>query len=143
MLPCCTSDLKRRPLTIKTSLGYRRDIDGLRAVAVLAVVAYHTGVPGVRGGFVGVDVFFVISGFLITGLLLDDLGKRDRIDFMKFYARRVRRLLPTLVLVVLTTVLASILFLSTELGEVGQVSRSAVATLLISANHHFLAATRD
>ncbi len=131
------------PLTIKTSLGYRRDIDGLRAVAVLAVVAYHTGVPGVRGGFVGVDVFFVISGFLITGLLLDDLGKRDRIDFMKFYARRVRRLLPTLVLVVLTTVLASIFFLSTELGEVGRVSRSAIATLLISANHHFLAATRD
>jgi peptidoglycan/LPS O-acetylase OafA/YrhL len=70
-------------------------IDGLRAVAVLAVVAYHAGLP-VSAGFVGVDIFFVISGYLITRLLHDEVQATGRLDFMGFYARRARRILPAL-----------------------------------------------
>ena len=68
-------------------------LDGLRAIAVLAVVAYHAGLP-VPAGFVGVDVFFVISGFLITSLLAREYAETGRIDFTAFYARRVRRIPP-------------------------------------------------
>ena len=75
-------------------LSYRPDIDGLRAIAVAIVVAFHTGVPGFAGGFVGVDVFFVISGYLITGLLVEELREKGTISLSRFYARRVRRLLP-------------------------------------------------
>ena len=74
--------------------GFRGDIEGLRAVAVLLVVAFHAGLPLVDGGFVGVDVFFVISGFLITGLLVDELAATGRISLTEFYARRVRGLRP-------------------------------------------------
>lgn len=73
---------------------YRRDINGLRALAVGLVLLYHARVPGFGGGFVGVDVFFVVSGFLITGLLVRELDERGRIDLLRFYSRRARRLLP-------------------------------------------------
>ena len=76
-------------------MGYRKDIDGLRAVAVLAVVFFHAKLPGFAGGFVGVDVFFVISGFLITGLIAQD-WKDGQFSFLTFYFRRVRRILPAL-----------------------------------------------
>ena len=78
--------------------GFRPDIEGLRAVAILTVLAYHAGLP-LRGGFVGVDVFFVISGFLITGLLVAELDRTGSISWMRFVGRRVRRLLPAAVLV--------------------------------------------
>ncbi|MBX9642450.1 MAG: acyltransferase, partial [Mycobacteriaceae bacterium] len=77
-------------------------LDGLRAVAVALVLVGHGGVPGVSGGFIGVDIFFVLSGFLITSLLLDELGRSGRIDLTGFWVRRARRLLPALVLMVLT-----------------------------------------
>jgi len=112
--------------------------EALPCKAVLAVVAYHSGIPGIHGGFVGVDVFFVISGFLITGLLMNDLEQHGRIDFLKFYARRVRRLMPTLLLVVLATVVAASCLLSAAFGEVQGVTRSAIATLLMFSNLHFL-----
>ncbi len=81
-----------------TDRAYRSDVDGLRGVAILAVIAYH-GFPGrVGGGFVGVDVFFVISGFLITGIVADAL-EHGRFSFAHFYARRVRRLFPALLVV--------------------------------------------
>ncbi|MFD2135179.1 acyltransferase family protein [Novosphingobium resinovorum] len=73
---------------------YRREIDGLRAIAVLAVVLYHFAVPGLKAGFVGVDVFFVISGFLIGGMLWSELLEAGRIDLGQFYLRRIRRLAP-------------------------------------------------
>jgi hypothetical protein len=74
-------------------LGYRADIQGLRAIAVLAVVANHlAGWP--TGGFVGVDVFFVISGYLITGILMREFETRQTISFRGFYARRIKRILP-------------------------------------------------
>jgi peptidoglycan/LPS O-acetylase OafA/YrhL len=86
---------------------YRPDIDGLRAVAILGVVAYHVGIPGITGGFSGVDVFFVISGYLITQLLARELTTTGTLSIGNFYARRMRRLLPALVLVVLATLALS------------------------------------
>ncbi|MBT8493019.1 MAG: acyltransferase, partial [Deltaproteobacteria bacterium] len=74
--------------------AFRPDIEGMRAVAVVLVMLYHAGIPWFSGGYVGVDVFFVISGFLITGLLVRELEATQHIDLARFYARRVRRLLP-------------------------------------------------
>ena len=83
----------------------RPDIEGLRAVAVLMVLVFHLRMPGADGGYAGVDVFFVISGFLITGLLLRELSSTGRIDLVTFWARRARRLLPAALLVILLTFL--------------------------------------
>lgn len=135
--------LFRRPERHKDAVAparpkYRPDIDGLRAIAVTTVVAYHTGISWVSGGYLGVDIFFVISGYLITGLLLADIRAFDRVLIIDFYARRFRRILPTLVLVALATVFASALLLSAALGEVQRVSGSAIAALLFSANLYFL-----
>ena len=78
--------------------AYRRDIDGLRAIAVLSVVLFHAFPAWLQGGFIGVDIFFVISGFLITGILVRELGQGS-FSFAHFYARRIRRIFPALVLV--------------------------------------------
>ena len=107
-------------------------IDGLRAVAVLSVVAYHAGLP-VPAGFVGVDVFFVISGYLITRLLRDEVQANGRIDFMAFYARRARRILPALVAVVLATLGLSALMLT----DTATVAKSAAAASAFVANVFF------
>jgi len=128
---------------ISSKPEYRPDIDGLRAIAVGAVVAYHTGIPGFVGGFTGVDVFFVISGYLITGLLLLDIERFGRVRILEFYARRVRRILPTLVLVVLTTVTVCFFLLSTALGEIQRVLNSAYATLMMAGNFYFLRGAED
>lgn len=87
---------------------FRPDVEGLRSVAVVLVVLYHAGVPGVSGGYVGVDVFFVLSGFLITGLLLEEVRRTGRVRLARFYGRRARRLLPLATLVLLATVGASL-----------------------------------
>ncbi|OMC20543.1 acyltransferase [Mycobacterium colombiense] len=79
--------------------GFRPDIEGLRAVAVIAVVLYHAGIPGITGGYVGVDVFFVISGFLITGLLFREASTTNTIALGRFYGARARRLLPAAAIV--------------------------------------------
>jgi len=86
----------------------RPDIQGLRALAVLLVIAFHAGLP-FPGGFTGVDVFFVISGFVITGTLLAELSSTGRISFSRFYVRRIRRLLPALALVLVFVVLVGAL----------------------------------
>lgn len=90
---------------------FRPDIEGLRAVAVLLVLAYHARVPGVSGGYIGVDVFFVVSGFLITGLIVRELATTGTLDLGAFYARRARRLLPASLLVIAATVVASAVIL--------------------------------
>ncbi len=77
------------------NLVYRADIDGLRAIAVLVVIFYHAGVPGFSGGFVGVDIFFVISGFLITSIILKEV-QSEKFSIARFYERRIRRIFPAL-----------------------------------------------
>jgi peptidoglycan/LPS O-acetylase OafA/YrhL len=102
-----TADRPRVVEPRRPRLTYRRDIDGLRAVAVVLVVAFHAGLGVVPGGFVGVDVFFVISGFLITGLLVDELDRSGTVSLPAFYARRMRRLLPLSALVLVVTAMAA------------------------------------
>ncbi|MDG4764769.1 acyltransferase family protein [Solwaraspora sp. WMMD406] len=91
----------------RTHGTFRRDIEGLRAVAVLLVVLYHAGVPLFGGGYVGVDVFYVISGFVVTTVLLREYATHGTISIVGFYARRARRLLPAAVLVLLATLAAA------------------------------------
>src|SRR5271166_1914383 len=79
---------------------YRPDIDGLRAVAVLSVVAFHAFPTWIEGGFVGVDIFFVISGFLISTIIFENL-ERGTFTFSEFYARRIKRIFPALLLVLI------------------------------------------
>lgn len=116
-------------------LGYRSDIEGLRALAILLVVGAHAGVPGLAGGFVGVDVFFVLSGFLITGLLLRELAQTGSIAFGDFYVRRLRRLLPALILMLVVTSLAAA-FVLAPAEQLQQPSAAAMAALWMS-NIHF------
>jgi peptidoglycan/LPS O-acetylase OafA/YrhL len=85
-------------------IEYRGDIEGLRAVAILLVVAAHAGVPWLEGGYVGVDVFFVLSGYLITALLVQEVQATGGVRLLEFYARRLRRLLPALMLMVVCTI---------------------------------------
>ena len=106
--------------------SFRSDVEGLRAVAVLLVVACHCGVSWCTGGFVGVDVFFVISGYLITALLATEYRVTARIDLLGFYARRARRLLPALALVLLVTLsVAAVVFTPLELNSTGSTGRAA------------------
>jgi peptidoglycan/LPS O-acetylase OafA/YrhL len=115
--------------------GFRADIQGLRAVAVGAVLAYHAGLPFVPGGFAGVDVFFVISGFLITGHLLRERELKGSISLVGFYARRVRRILPAaLVVAVLTLVVATVVLPATRLAEI---ARDGLASVLFVPNVWF------
>jgi peptidoglycan/LPS O-acetylase OafA/YrhL len=82
------------------SVDYRPDIDGIRAIAILAVIGGHAASEFLPGGFVGVDIFFVISGFLITRIILNEMAEK-RFSFFKFFGRRVRRLFPALIVVLL------------------------------------------
>jgi peptidoglycan/LPS O-acetylase OafA/YrhL len=118
---------------------YRPDIDGLRAVAVLAVVGYHAGAELLQGGFVGVDVFFVISGFLITRLILRDLD-RDRFSLVDFWGRRVRRILPALVTVVAASWLAMHLMVPVPAYYTAFLD-SVLAQAVFVSNLHFMAET--
>lgn len=115
-------------------------LDGLRAIAVALVLVGHGGIPGVSGGFIGVDVFFVLSGFLITSLLLDELGRTGRIDQTGFWIRRVRRLLPALVLMVLTVAAARGLLPEQALTGL---RNDAIAAFLWIANWRFVAQKTD
>ncbi|WP_244952294.1 acyltransferase family protein [Ruegeria arenilitoris] len=111
------------------SIAYRREIDGLRAIAVLPVVFYHAGLSWLSGGFLGVDVFFVISGYLITSLLIGDI-QRGRLSIVDFYERRARRILPALfVVLAVTTCLAWIWMLPADLRVYSR-SLSSVAVFL-------------
>jgi peptidoglycan/LPS O-acetylase OafA/YrhL len=116
---------------------YRKDIDGLRAVAILAVVAYHARIPGVTGGFVGVDVFFVLSGFLITSLIAAEARRTGTVSLAGFYARRIRRLFPAMIVMVLITCLAGAMLLLPVFGQQQELGRSAIATAVYASNVFF------
>lgn len=91
---------------------YRADLQGLRAIAILLVVLSHTGLPIFPGGFVGVDVFFVLSGYLITGILLKEIEQKGRINLTRFYAHRIKRLLPAMITMLGISFFATFKFLS-------------------------------
>ena len=114
---------------------FRPDIEGLRAVAVLGVVLFHAHVGLLRGGFVGVDVFFVVSGYLITGLLWRELSGSGRVSLAAFYGRRARRLLPASVLVIVVTAVASRHWLPPL--QMPSVAKDGVASALYVANYRF------
>ena len=117
-------------------LRYEPALDGVRAFAVLAVIGYHADVHSLRGGFLGVDVFFVLSGYLITALLLAEHGDAGRIDVRAFYARRARRLFPALLLVLLG-VAAYSGFVAFS-GDRGAIRADALASLLYVQNWHLV-----
>jgi peptidoglycan/LPS O-acetylase OafA/YrhL len=113
---------------------YREDIDWLRAIAVLAVVAFHFEAPAVFGGFVGVDIFFVISGYLITGIIQSEV-QSGTFSFAQFYERRVRRLLPALYAMVALTAIPSFHYLLTS--ERSEFFRSIAAVVTFTSNFFF------
>ncbi len=114
---------------------FRTDIQGLRAIAVLAVVLYHAGVPFLAGGYVGVDIFFVISGFLITSHLLSEMRYDGRVRFASFYAKRARRILPASFVVLSFSVVAALIWYPPLLMR--EVWMGAVATAFYLPNMLF------
>lgn len=128
-----TSDQQRRR---SDQNRFRPDIEGLRAVAVLSVVLFHAQVPGVTGGFVGVDVFFVISGFLITGLLRREAKSSGTVRLRNFYGARARRLLPASATVGVITMIASALLLPPL--QVRPAMEDGIASALYVGNYWFI-----
>jgi peptidoglycan/LPS O-acetylase OafA/YrhL len=117
------------------NIQFRPDIEGLRAIAVCFVVLYHAGLPFLKGGFTGVDIFFVLSGYLITGLLMKELNSSGGINLSRFYARRVRRLLPALTLVVVVVCLIQAV-ISSPIAQF-DVLKVALTTILFFSNIYF------
>lgn len=117
-------------------IAYRADIDGLRAIAVLAVVLYHLKLPGFGAGFVGVDIFFTISGFLIFSILYTEFAANGRVDWLGFYARRIRRLLPEAT-VMIVTVMALGYFVLLSDGAQQSLAKSGIAGALWMGNIYF------
>jgi peptidoglycan/LPS O-acetylase OafA/YrhL len=121
--------------------AFRPDLEGLRGVAILAVLLFHAGIPGTDGGFVGVDIFFVLSGFLITGLLLREREERGSISLSGFYARRARRILPA-ALVVLVAILVASWFVLPPL-DIPDVAKDVFASALFVGNIRFALQATD
>ncbi|MBV9788812.1 MAG: acyltransferase [Chloroflexi bacterium] len=128
--------IDRRP-TRNTHVSYLPGLDGLRAFAVLVVLLYHAGDiwPGMPGGFLGVEIFFVISGYLITALLLGEWRQHGRIDLVNFWLRRARRLLPALFVLIIATLAYAVLFLP---DEVALLRGDALASFAYITNWHFI-----
>ena len=121
-------------------LNYRPEIDGLRAIAVGAVILYHAqinilGYHYFKGGFIGVDIFFVISGYLITQVILKELLQTGKFSFKYFYQRRIRRILPALLLVMLVSIPFAWLYLLPD--NLVDFSKSILSSLIFSSNFYF------
>ncbi len=119
-------------------MRYRADVDGLRTIAVVPVVLFHAGMPFFSGGFVGVDVFFVISGYLITNLILNDLD-RGGFSIANFYQRRIRRIFPALAVVFAFCLAAGFALLTPE--DYAGLGRSIVASSAFASNIYFWRST--
>jgi peptidoglycan/LPS O-acetylase OafA/YrhL len=112
-------------------MKYRKEIDGLRAVAVIPVILFHMGYSIFNGGFLGVDVFFVISGFLITTILMEETQK-NRFSILNFYDRRARRILPALFFIIFVSIILSwLVMLPSQIKDFGQ---SVLAAIGFSSN---------
>mgnify|MGYP000892813446 CR=1 FL=1 len=119
---------------MSSPIGYRSDVDGLRAIAVAVVVLFHAGLPGFSGGYVGVDVFFVISGFLITTLIVREIDIGS-FSIARFYERRVRRIFPALFVVCAVTTVASSIVMSPM--DLVDFAKSLAATAFFASNVYF------
>ncbi len=117
-------------------MKYRKEIDGLRAIAVVPVILFHAGIIGFSGGYIGVDVFFVISGFLITSIILEE-KKQDTFSIKNFYERRARRILPALSFVLIVTSLLATILMPAELLKAYSSSVASVVTF--TSNFYFFA----
>lgn len=122
-------------------MKYRADIDGLRAVAVILVVLSHLGLPGFAGGYVGVDVFFVISGYLITGILVRHLDGDPRMTMREFYFRRAKRILPMAILVLAVTCLVAFAVLNEV--KTRQIATDSFWAAIFAANLHLIQQSAD
>src|SRR5579875_1784183 len=131
----------QQPRRTALRFDYVPPLDGLRALAVLGVMAYHGGLAFVPGGFFGVDVFFVLSGFLITSLLVSEWGGRGTIALRAFWARRARRLLPALLVLLVAVALDARLVAAP--GTYPQLRLDALSALFYVANWHFVLAGQD
>lgn len=120
---------------ISTHIKYRGDIDGLRAIAVLSVILFHIDKDWVPGGFLGVDIFFVISGYLITLILAKEVHETDKINIVNFYKRRIKRIIPALLFVLLPTFLAGLLLFTPD--DLLALSKSMVWSFFSAANIYF------
>lgn len=118
------------------SFQYRPSLDGLRGVAVLLVMVFHVGATSLRNGYVGVDAFFVLSGFLVTSILLTELSRSGSLRLSVFYARRVRRLLPASLVVILAV--AVVWPLVAPVAQLDAVAADARAAALYYANWQFI-----
>jgi peptidoglycan/LPS O-acetylase OafA/YrhL len=116
-------------------ISYRAEIDGLRAIAVLAVIIFHAGIEQLSGGFIGVDIFYVISGYLITNIIITSV-KNQQFSYRSFYARRAKRLLPAALTMILVTVVFAAFILSPE--KYYQLAKSAEFSSLFMANVWFM-----
>ena len=126
--------------SIRMSVKYRPDIDGLRAIAVLSVIFYHAeinffGVTFFSGGFIGVDIFFLISGYLITSIIIDELDKKKEFSFKYFFQRRIRRILPVLIFVIIFSIPVAWLILLPH--DFLDYSKSILFSLGFSSNYFF------
>ena len=119
-------------------MNHIKEIDGLRAIAVLSVLLFHVEYPVFGGGFVGVDVFFVISGYLITRIILFDIDA-DRFSIKRFYERRIRRIAPALIATLLGCTLFLVILPPTEASAI----RNALFSGLFSASNFLFYATTD
>jgi len=115
-------------------LTYHKEIDGLRAIAVILVVLFHLKLSTFSGGFIGVDIFFVISGFLISKHILSDLEK-GQFSFLEFYIRRVTRLMPALMMTILVTLLVCCVFYTPE--DLLYVSKQGLAAVFSVSNFFY------
>lgn len=118
-------------------LNYRPEIDGLRALAVTSVILYHAQFTFFehilfQGGFIGVDIFFIISGYLISKIILLELMDRNKFNFLSFYSRRSRRILPVLIFVICVSLIYGYLVLNPK--ELLELSKSALASLIFVSN---------
>ena len=119
----------------KRNFAYKPHLDGLRAISVLAILTFHLRPDWLPGGFLGVDVFFVISGFLITSLLLDEIENYGRIDFSRFYIRRFKRLFPSFILVILITMIAAYILFDQQ--KFISVAKTALVSVFGISNLYF------
>jgi peptidoglycan/LPS O-acetylase OafA/YrhL len=134
-------DIARSDVSSPVRQHYRPHLDGLRTVAVYLVVAYHAGLGLLSGGFIGVDIFFVLSGFLVTGILLRDLASTGRVRLQQFYSRRARRILPaSIVVLIVTAVVYSIVATPAESAGAAGGFRAAFVYI---ANWHFIREATD